>query len=423
MFDNLPYVPPALLLILNELQGCTSQSDARRRLKGMLSDLRDQSEVFQLENIERKGYSRNPLHFDIHLHGALDLLSSAGCSDLRCRVQAAERLARSVGLVADHVWMTDLLSERFIEFGRATNAKLDAVLDDVLVLSGLLPLILAGVVRFRPPIIHTCTACHMAFNNQVEITAAELHKKFRRDFKVNRQEGGGFIADTGKCFEPRLYFHSIDQIADLPNANEFAKHTINEELHSIFWTAREASITGGAVFSNSRLGLAGLLQNEGRLPDRRSLIMFDKDRELNVPWVSELNALQIVQLRQEASKALPAFREQISKALSAPDLDHSNSPDSIISELREQSHEVRSELEAQRTHSSRYWKSTYSLLGLGLSAYGIATDQIFPGVAGLLPVLQLLIAHNTGHETEIAKLTSRPGFVLVKAQDILAHAR
>ena len=62
------------------------------------------------------------------------------------------------------------------------------------------------------------------------------------------------------------------------------------------------------------------------------------------------------------------------------------------------------------------------MLGLALSAYGVATDQVVPGVAGLLPVLQLLISHKTGHEADVAKLTTRPGYVLVKAQDLLEHA-
>jgi len=45
-----------------------------------------------------------------------------------------------------------------------------------------------------------------------------------------------------------------------------------------------------------------------------------------------------------------------------------------------------------------------------------------PGVGGLLPILQLLINHKTGHESEVSEISRRPGFVLVKAQDILAHS-
>jgi len=93
-----------------------------------------------------------------------------------------------------------------------------------------------------------------------------------------------------------------------------------------------------------------------------------------------------------------------------------------MADLREQAVQVRSELEAKRKSASRFWKGTYGILGLGLSAYGVAADQMLPAVGGLLPVIQLLIGHKAGHESEVAKLSSLPGYVLVKAQDILAHA-
>jgi hypothetical protein len=83
---------------------------------------------------------------------------------------------------------------------------------------------------------------------------------------------------------------------------------------------------------------------------------------------------------------------------------------------------VRAELEDRRRTAARFWKGTFGILGLGLSAYGVATDQLVPGVGGLLPIIQLLINHKIGHEAEAGKITRRPGYVLVKAQDILSHA-
>jgi hypothetical protein len=73
-------------------------------------------------------------------------------------------------------------------------------------------------------------------------------------------------------------------------------------------------MTGGSIFTNSRVGLAGLLQREGRLPDRQTLALFDGNRAFEVPWVSQLSAEQILQLREEASLASPAFRERLARA-------------------------------------------------------------------------------------------------------------
>lgn len=61
-------------------------------------------------------------------------------------------------------------------------------------------------------------------------------------------------------------------------------------------------------------------------------------------------------------------------------------------------------------------------LGFGVSAYGLGTGQALPALSGLLPLLQLMVTHKTGTEKDLEKLKRRPGYVLVKAQDILDHA-
>lgn len=191
------------------------------------------------------------------------------------------------------------------------------------------------------------------------------------------------------------------------------------------WTAREAAMTGGAVFSSSRVGLTGLLKADGRVGNTRELLLLDEQREFTVPWVTDLDALQILQLRKEASSALPLLREKMCKALrfvneSVVQADRARD---LVTELREQAAEVRVELQMKGKSAARFWKTTYAVLGLGLSVYGAAADQAVAGVAGLLPIIQLLISHKSGYESEVSKLTSKPGYVLVKAQDILAHAK
>lgn len=420
--EGTPNVPPALPLILVELKKSTSWSDGRRRIRAMLPDLRQQSEAFAVELGDSGVHYKRHTKFDVHLHGALDLLSGAGCSEAPCRFLAADRVASSVGLIADRVWLTDLLSDYFIQGGRLTNAILDEVIKDVLVLARLVPLIAAGIVKFRSPLRSTCAACAAEFDRQLNDSVRALLKTFQRDFRIEKRAGGEFVAHTGKCFDPPVVFRGFSPQHRIPAAREFAEQTILDELRSALWIAQEAARSSGVVLSNSRVGLAGLLQREGRLPDRRALVLLDKQRELIVPWVSELTAAQIVQLREEASNALPAFRERVAKALLASDEQSPTSVQDLVAELRQQSAEVRAELQAKQAHSARWWKTTYGLLGLGLSAYGVATDQVLAGVGGLLPILQLLISHQSGHEADVAKLSSRPGYVLVKAQDILAHA-
>ena len=75
MIEELPDVPPALLLLVRETVQCQSWEQMRKRIKGMLPELRDQSEVYELASVKREGYQKSELRFEIHLHGALDLRS------------------------------------------------------------------------------------------------------------------------------------------------------------------------------------------------------------------------------------------------------------------------------------------------------------------------------------------------------------
>ena len=418
---DLPNVPPALPMILDGIASSTSPTDARRRLRAMLRDLQDQSQIFEIENVERLK-NRNPISFDVHLHGALDLLSNVGCQRLECRFKAADHIAQSFGLMADRVWLTDTLSERLLGIGRATNEKIDRIIADVMVLARLVPLIATGIVRFRSPWVPACKDCIAEFEHRVLDSAKKVVTVFRPDIQLGRTKLGEQFVDTGQCFEPPLFFHFLSQ--GKRDRKTVATNLITETISSALWVAREAAWTGGLLASNSRVGLAGLLEQEGRLLSRTELLLLDREREFSIPWVNSLNALQIVQLREEAAMALPAFREYVAKALQVSELSDLSrqSPASVIAELRQQASDVRAELKAKQKFSAKYWKVTFGVLGLGLSAYGIANDQILPGVGGILSVLQLLIGHKTSHGADVEKLKSKPAFVMVKAQDILAHA-
>jgi len=393
----------------------------------MLRDLREQSEAYERESLERKWDAPRSTSFDMHLHGGLDLFDSqsGSCSDVRCRIGCAERVVRSVGLLADRVWMTDFLTEKFIHFGRVTNAKLDAVVADTLVLAKLWPLLAAGIVRFRSPWIPMCAHCKEHSEQEVAHIADELLPIFSDHISVRRRGEHSFVAETGDCFEPPVVFRIESSSTARPFSKEaYARSLMESEVRSALWVGREATILGGSIFSNSRVGLSGLLHQEGRLQSKGRLALLDRQRAIELPWVDELDAAQIVELRHEASHALPRFRERMATALRATGNAASTdaAADDMVAELREEAEELRAELRVAQAHSGRFWKTTYAILGLGVSAYGIGTDQILAGAGGLLPLVQMMIDHARGPRKDVATLKSRPGYVLVKAQDILRHS-
>ena len=151
--------PPALLLMLREFASGAKWEDVRKRIKAIVPDLKQQSFGFESQNVSRSE-PLNPSSFDVHLHGALDLLSGNGCVELECRVAAAERLARSIGLIADQVWLTDHLSTEVMGIGRPTNAAIERLMQHAVALAPLLPLIEARIIRFRSPWIAACEGCN-----------------------------------------------------------------------------------------------------------------------------------------------------------------------------------------------------------------------------------------------------------------------
>lgn len=421
--EDLTHVPPALLLMLREFARNDSWSVVRKNIRAALRDMRDQSLVFERNNFSRSEPS-DPCRFEVHPHGALDLLSGRGCIDVDCRIAAAERLARSLGLIADRIWLTDHLSEEVITLGRATNEAIDQLMHHAVALAPLLPLMKAGIVRFRSPWIATCDSCTNAFEANIERAAQEVLRLFYRQIKIEDMGGGRYYAHTGRVFEPPVVLHGFQDDGSVPSRRDFAERFVAREIRQVFWASREATFTGGVVFSNSRVGLAGMLHCDNRLPQRATdLRGLEDSRAFDLPWVSLLSPSQILELRQEASTAIPVFRELLARATRFSGADEvRNSPAELIEQLRAQAEEVRAELKATQSKSARYWRTAYGLLGLGISAYGVATDQALAGLGGLLPILQLLIEHRTSHEAEQEKLKTRPGYVLVKARDLLAHA-
>lgn len=426
MIEDLPDVPPAIPLIAREMASGDDPDTFRKKIASMLPELRDQSERFIENQIDRKSDQDPGNRFEVHLHGALDPLSGDGCADPECRVAVAQRISRSVGLIADRVWLTDLLSDRIVACESATSEEIEPVFYDFLVVAQLLPLISAGVIRFRSPQLVACKNCVDYFDRQVDEISHEVAEAFSSQFALKREPYEHPYVEIGDAVVPGMVavFREKDP-KKLPTVEEFARYWTYEHVRSALWVAREASRTHGAVVSNSRAALAGLLQADGRLVDRAALNLLEEERSFTVPWVNRLDAAQIVELRGEAASALPKFREKMARAMVFDESkqDGRSRSSDLIFELREEAEEVRSELAIAQKSSARFWNTTYELLGLGLSAYCVGTDHLVAGVGmGLLPLIRLLIDHKSGDEKETLKHKSRPGYVLMKAQDILAHS-
>jgi hypothetical protein len=96
----------------------------------------------------------------------------------------------------------------------------------------------------------------------------------------------------------------------------------------------------------------------------------------------------------------------------------------IVEALREESAEVDAELRAVNFGRGERFRNVAGLLALTVSVYGFAAEFV-PATAaltGLMSALALIHQDSRKAHQERDRLQARPGFVLLKAKELLAHA-
>lgn len=431
MFDAAPGLPPAVALLLNEDFPLDDRARARRRLRSMVKEVKEQVLSVPLEPASfYPSEEQDPRVFRVFMDGGLDIFSRNGaCLSLSCRFEYALQIARSVALMSDGVWFRDYFTERLLALrSRPLNVELDCILDDIYVLHRIRPLVAAGIARFHSPMIPLCSGCGGEFERRVQATADAMLKKFRREMSVEHHGPGVAVVHTGPAYDPALVLRAVSKTgrAFTSTDDDVLWDVIHGAVRGSLWSARDAAVHGGSVFSNSPVGLAGLLSQDGKRVGRRAVCALAGHRAGNLPWVNGLSIEQTIHLRNEAASALPRLREFLARHLSARPTSETRSPtdaDAYIYELREQAAEVRAELQAAGAGSPSIGRSLLGLLTLGVSVLGFAVDSPTVGAAsGLIGTLGLLHQLNQPDAKHEALIKSKPGYVLVAARDLLAHA-
>jgi hypothetical protein len=422
-------IPPAVALLLNEEFSLLERTQARRKLRGMIRELKDQT-LAQPESylFERPEPDTNPTRFRVFMDGGLDLFSRAGaCSQLPCRLSYADQIARSVALMADDVWFTDHITERVLSLRRPTNAQLDWLLDDVYLLQRLRPLVDAGLVRFRSSMRSLCTSCLSEFDVRLETLTAGVLGEFRQRVKIEKKTSDLVYVRVSEMYDPPIVLLVVGDAAQ-GSEQDILKLVLRRCVRQTLWTAGDAAFGGGSVFSNSKVGLSGILAEEGRALSGPRLTALEGLRAGNLPWIAGLTIEQTIQLRQEAAQALPRLREFLARHLAArPHHDDRRATDAAdyVAELREQAAEVQAELTAASAGHTSLARSALGVLSLCVFAYGFSAEPLgaTAGLFQLLTTLGLLHQLNSPDTQHGARLRSKPGYVLVAAQSILAHAK
>lgn len=422
MIEPTKGVPAHIALLLNEQFDWGDPVRVVRTLKGMVRELKRQAEVASFDTAA--DLQSGPTEFKAVLSGGLDLFSGYGaCQQVICRMGYAAQTARSIILMADQVTVHDFFQERILGLrDRPTNDELFPLVADLHVLQILSPVIEEGLFRFISPFMPACKHCISAFDDKVEALTNQLLESREGEISVEKDEQY-FAIDTQDAYDPPLVIRFDPEFGKKKSGKDLLAIVLRMAVRTALWDARDASLMSGTMFSNSAVGVSALLAEDGRSLTRPEFRVFAGQRAADLPWVAGLTVQQTIDLRNEASSALPNFREFLARRLGAKEDQDAASWDECVAELREQAQEVRSELELVTRKSASLRRNANGILGLTVSAACFAAEGPSAALGGLLGTLGLLHSMPTSEPHPAQVLKAKPGFLLVAAQDILGHAR
>jgi hypothetical protein len=416
-------IPAPVSVLLDTRLNADDRAGSRRILRGMMRDLRDQA-VAASEQYETDPTKHDPTQFTVYPESGLDLFSHEGaCERLRCRLGYVDRFARSLGLLADRIVLSDTFTTQILRMGRATNVALDRLLDDVLVLQRLRPLIDAGIVVFEVPLYLLCEDCGKEFLRRADTAADEIFLHFKDRISIAESAVADFALDLGDLYDPPLLFPVARKEIE-PDPSVASRALIARAVRQSWITAGRAAHGHGTVFSNSKLSIVSLVHQEG-LDRDAEVDRWDASRIAHLPWVSQLSIDEVLILRQEAARALPRFRELLRRYYGARDVGAGGNPvndEALLQQLREDVVEVEAELRNVGNRSSRHFQTGFGLLAIAVAAFGGVEGKALEGLVGLLATLGLLHQFSREDQKHGEALTTRPGYVLVQARELLAHA-
>lgn len=377
------------------------------------------------------------------------LLPEGKCACAPCRVTHAKTFVRSTCLYADVVVLSDHFSGNLIvsEGDGWTGEELVLWFD---VLESLEPLMRAGVIRFSRWVYSRCKACGDVCRRAEREIAQQLFddimgSQFSVSFHEHEQSKQHFLAldhpllagPQGQMFyrmptTPR-FVKSAEAAMERAKKGRASKRPFGKQLKAhlrprVMPMLRK--MVDAAVFSSTMGQLCGAsttIATDSAWAGRVLARLDHLDRPLaaenrwelppttGLPWLRDLTANTVLDVRDEASSALPAFRALLRSRLFVDAENRTSTIQNLQAEVAEIENELRT-LKVVRRRSTML-----SLSGLLLAVYGFGTRDaamIGGGLGGFLSTLAA--AHQSVTEAELTehRLAHKPAYLMLSAKSV-----
>jgi hypothetical protein len=440
-------LPPAIAFMLSEFPGNRlALSHIRKSLSdgSFVRDFFDQCcagiETFKYADRLEARVDK----FDVYAGNSLDPLSSDGkCGMPRCRIAYAHQFARTACLYADRVVVSD-------PFSFTVDVTAEEIFESLVVLRILKPLLDAGIIVFGPAAILRCQKCANAARTAKKQLIAQLWQEFRRTgpevfrYKDGRRwrmsfgsplftSAGDEYRVTAPATREAIAASKPDVVLAGKNAMDIVRQYrkslqrhFAQCAHGVVFSTQMAGSCNSTVAANTREEAAGyrLLDRRkvgSRLPDWSQL------RTVPLPALQRLSALQALQVRNEAEKAMPAFRAKLQHDLmslkDASDEAEEKRALEVAAELRVAARDLQGQLASLRLPSIRRSEKLFAGLAIALEIVALSTGNpsAMLAVSGTFAAL-MLAAHKGERDREEKQetLVHQPAYVLLTAERVHA---
>jgi hypothetical protein len=435
-------LPPSIAFMLGEFQGDRlSMTEVRRRLddKFFVKDYFDQcsASIATYEYADQR--QARPDKFDIYAGAGLDPLHFGGKNtELRCVINSAHLFARTACLYADRVVIPDPFSFTYIE---ATDEDIFLSLQ---VLKVLKPLIEAGIIIFGPAgyVAHpNCVKVRKEAEKQV---AKQLLNQFMHTTPdvFRYKDGQQWRVSFGSSLfsGQRISFTATKEAitATKPNTllTDKAALTLMKQYREAF-QRHFAYCANSVVFASlfgSRCNTTVVTNTPEeaigyRLLDHRKVSIAPSEwsmlRTVKLPALQSLTASQAMQVREEAEKALPAFRTKLQLDLmSLKDLSDEAEEKralEIATELRLAARDLEGQLASISLPSLRRKEKLFVGLTSALEIVALGSGNLAAILAASsMFAATMIAAHQTQRDRQEKHelLVHQPAYVLLTAEHI-----
>jgi len=320
-------LPPSIAFMLDEFRSNQlTLADVAKKLsdKVFVRDYFDQCSASIRTFKYADHLEARPDKFDIYAGTGLDPLSLGGkCPELQCVINSAHHFARTACLYADRVVIPD-------PFSFTIEATHEEIFLSLKVLKVLKPLFEAGIIVFGPEAYLACPNCTKAANEAKKQVASQLWHQFTHAepdlFRYKDGRRWRIAFGSPLLSEQRISFPATrEAIASTkPNTLLTGKSAMTlvrqyrKALQSHFAFCAHSVVFGSIFGRNCNTTVVTDTQEEAvgyRLLDHRNVGVTLPDwsmlRTVPLPALQSLTASQAMQVREEAEKALPAFRAKL----------------------------------------------------------------------------------------------------------------